>query len=143
MAHVKEKDLSLVHPQDEVSIQLMALPDQSIRGTVFHISEMLDEETRSVEVIIACNNSSRLMKPEMYGTVTLSERDQNVVRIPTSAILQEEDSNYVLLDLGNCHYLRRKIKTGPSDDGKTVVTDGLHAGDTIVSSGAFYLIDAQ
>ena len=143
VAHVKEKDLSLVHPQDEVEIQLVALPDQSIKGTVFHISEMLDEETRSVEVIIACDNRSRMMKPEMYGTVKLSEREQNVVRIPTSAILQEEDSNYVLLDLGNRRYLRRKVKTGTSADGKTVVLEGLNAGDMIVTSGAFYLIDAQ
>ena len=104
---------------------------------------MLDEETRSVEVIIACDNRSRMMKPEMYGTVKLSEREQNVVRIPTSAILQEEDSNYVLLDLGNRRYLRRKVKTGTSADGKTVVLEGLNAGDMIVTSGAFYLIDAQ
>ena len=61
---------------------------------------MLDPDTRSVEVLIECDNSTRLMKPEMYGTVKLSDREAEVIRIPTSAILQEEENMYVLVELG-------------------------------------------
>ena len=43
---------------------------------------MLDPDTRSVEVLIECDNSTRLMKPEMYGTVKLSDREAEVIRIP-------------------------------------------------------------
>lgn len=56
---------------------------------------MLDEDTRSVEVLIECDNSVRLMKPAMYGTVKLCDSSTDVIRIPTSAILQEEESAYV------------------------------------------------
>ena len=125
VAHVKEKDLSL------------------IQGKIYHISEMLDPDTRSVEVLIECDNSTRLMKPEMYGTVKLSDREAEVIRIPTSAILQEEENMYVLVELGNNDYRKQKIETGHTEDGKTVVLSGLNVGDEIVVTGAFYLLDAR
>ena len=65
---------------------------------------MLDEDTRSVEVLIECNNSEHLMKPAMYGTVRLCDRSAEMIRIPDSAILQEEESAYVLVSLGNNGY---------------------------------------
>ena len=104
---------------------------------------MLDPDTRSVEVLIECDNSTRLMKPEMYGTFKLSDREAEVIRIPTSAILQEEENMYVLVELGNNDYRKQKIETGHTEDGKTVVLSGLNVGDEIVVTGAFYLLDAR
>ena len=143
VAHVKEKDLSLIQALDEVEIRLVAMPDKPISGKIYHISEMLDPDTRSVEVLIECDNSTRLMKPEMYGTVKLSDREAEVIRIPTSAILQEEENMYVLVELGNNDYRKQKIETGLTEDGKTVVLSGLNVGDEIVATGAFYLLDAR
>ena len=143
VAHVKEKDLSLIQALDEVEIRLVAMPDKPISGKIYHISEMLDPDTRSVEVLIECDNSTRLMKPEMYGTVKLSDREADVIRIPTSAILQEEENMYVLVELGNNDYRKQKIETGHTEDGKTVVLSGLNVGDEIVVTGAFYLLDAR
>ena len=143
VAHVKEKDLSLIQALDEVEIRLVAMPDKPISGKIYHISEMLDPDTRSVEDLIECDNSTRLMKPEMYGTVKLSDREAEVIRIPTSAILQEEENMYVLVELGNNDYRKQKIETGLTEDGKTVVLSGLNVGDEIVATGAFYLLDAR
>ena len=143
VAHVKEKDLSLIQALDEVEIRLVAMPDKPISGKIYHISEMLDPDTRSVEVLIECDNTTRLMKPEMYGTVKLSDREAEVIRIPTSAILQEEENMYVLVELGNNDYRKQKIETGDTEDGMTVVLSGLNVGDEIVATGAFYLLDAR
>lgn len=143
VAHVKEKDLAMVQALDEVEIRLIALPDRPFTGKIYHISEMLDEETRSVEVLIECDNRERLMKPAMYGTVRLSDREAEMIRIPTSALLQEEENTYVLVALGGNEYRRQAVRTGVSDGGKTVILSGLDAGDRIVSVGAFYLLDAR
>ena len=142
-AHVKEKDMNLVQALDDVEIRLVALPEQPFTGKIYHISEMLDEDTRSVEVLIECDNSARLMKPAMYGTVKLSDKAAEVIRIPTSAILQEEDDCYVLVALGNNNYRKQKISTGINDGKKTVVQSGLAPGEEIVVAGAFYLIDVR
>lgn len=83
------------------------------------------------------------MKPEMYGAVRLSDREEELIRIPTSAILQDEESMYVWVDLGNNDYRKQKIETGLTENGKTVVLSGLNVGDEIVATGAFYLLDAR
>lgn len=142
-AHVKEKDMGMIQALDSVEVRLLAMPDQPFSGKIYHVSEMLDEDTRSVEVLIECDNSSRLMKPAMYGTVKLCDHSTEVIRIPTSAILQEEESAYVLLALGTNCYRKQKVSTSVTEDGKTVILSGLTPGDTIVSTGAFYLLDAR
>jgi cobalt-zinc-cadmium efflux system membrane fusion protein len=154
VAHVKEKDLGQISAFDKVEINLVAIPDRSFDGTIYHISEMLDEETRSIEVLIECDNLARRMKPGMYGMVCLSDRETDVIHIPTAAILQEENDCYAVIALENpsletpssdsFHYfLKRKIITGITDGDKTIVLNGLTDGDRIVSSGAFYLLDAR
>jgi len=143
VAHVKEKDLSLIQSLKDVEIHLVAWPDHPFGGKVYHISDMLDEETRSIEVLIECDNSNRLMKPEMYGTVKLSDKATEAIRVPTSAVLQEEENNYVLVSLGNHRYRKQKVTAGTTEDGKTLILSGLKDGDEIISTGAFYLLDVQ
>jgi cobalt-zinc-cadmium efflux system membrane fusion protein len=142
-ARVKEKDLNMVQALDEVEIRLVAKPEQAITGRIHYISEMLDEETRSIEVLITCDNSARLMKPGMYGTVRLSDRVTDVVRIPTAAILQEETHCYVLVVLDGHRFLKREITAGTTDGDKTVILSGLATDEQIVSAGAYYLLDAR
>lgn len=83
------------------------------------------------------------MKPAMYGTVKLCDRSAEVIRIPDSAILQEEESAYVLVSLGSNSYRKQQVSTSVSEGGKTVILSGLTSGDTIVTTGAFYLLDAR
>lgn len=142
-ARIKEKDLPLVRPSEEVEIRLVAYPDQPISGKIYHISELLDEETRSVELLIECANPQRLMKPSMYGNVKLTDQEAEVVRIPTSAVQQEEASNYVWLMIGRNRFLKRKVQIGETKEGKTVVLSGLEPGQEVITTGAFYLLDAR
>jgi len=143
VAHVKEKDISAIRNLSEVEISLVALPEQSIKGKIYHISEMMDEGTRSVEVLIECNNTKRLMKPGMYGTVKLTNNPTMSILIPTSSVLQQESNSYVLVSVGKNRYVKRKITAASSSDGKLVVLSGLSKGEKVISEGAFYLNDAR
>ena len=143
VANVKEKDLPLVQALEQVEIHLVALPDRTLTGRIYHIGELLDPDTRSVEILIECDNRERLMKPEMYGMVKLSDKEASVIRIPTTAILQEEDTMYVLVEEAERTFRKQPIEAGQSEAGKTVVLSGLQEGERIVVQGAFYLLDAR
>ena len=143
VANVKEKDLPLVQALEEVEIHLVAVPDRTLTGQIYHISELLDPDTRSVEILIECDNHERLMKPEMYGMVKLSDKEASLIRIPTTAILQEEDAMYVLVEEAERTFRKQPIEAGQSEEGKTVVLSGLREGERIVVKGAFYLLDAR
>lgn len=143
IAHVKEKDIMLIDDSQEVNITLSASPDCDIKGKIYHISEMLDQSTRSVEVIIECDNRDRQMKPFMYGTVRLTDRMTDAIVVPTSAILQQEDSCYVLVAEGGRKFRKTAVSVASSTGDQSVITDGLNEGDEIVTEGAFYLLDAK
>lgn len=143
VAHVKEKDISLIEKLQEVEIRLSASPDELIKGKIFHISEMLDEATRSVEVIIECDNSKRKMKPFMYGTVELTDETADAILIPTSSILQQEENCYVLIKAGENKFRKTAVTVASTVKEKSVIKNGLSAGDQIVTEGAFYLLEAK
>lgn len=142
-ANVKEKDMPLIRSLDKVQVELVSMPGKWIDGRIYHISEMLNEETRSIEVLVECNNADRTMKPGMYGSVRLTDKGGSALLIPTSAILQHQDHQYVLLSTGNHTFRKQEITTSVESGNKTVVLSGLKSGDSIVSGGAFYLIDAR
>ncbi len=143
VGQLKEKDINSIHESDEVEIEAAGIPGFIIPGIVYHISEMLDETTRSVEVFIECSNSGRNLKPGMYATVQFTEKADNSILIPLSAVLQMEESCFVFVKTGNNRYLKRMIKTLATDNDQVILKSGLKADEEIVTEGAFYLLEAK
>lgn len=140
---VKEQDLNLISKLDVAEISIAAFPDKKIKGTIYHIDEILNEDTRSVQVLVACQNSDKLLKPGLYVSVNFIEKASDVIFIPEKSLLQYNDQSYVLVQIGQDQYLKRPVKTGITDQGKVQVISGLTVGECIVSEGAFYLLNAK
>ncbi len=139
VAHVKEKDIHLINNLSTVGISLISMPDKDIRGKIYYISQMMDEDTHSVEVIIECSNISRMMKPGMYGYVKLADKPVKKIMIPSSAVLQEETSQYVFVKISNNKYIKREVKASSAPHNMSVILSGLNPGEEIITQGAFYL----
>ena len=143
VGQVKEKDISNIHESDGVDIAVAGIPDLTIPGVVYHISEMLDETTRSVEVFIECENKGHNLKPGMYATVQFSEKADNSILIPAGAVLQMEESSFVFVKTNGNRYLKRLIETAGTDNDRIILKSGLKTDEQIVTDGAFYLIEAK
>lgn len=142
IGQLKEKDINSVHQTDEVEIRLTGRPDISIKGTVFHIGEILDDETRSVQVHVLCDNSSRIMKPGMFVTTMFSGISNNVIRIPSSSVLQMRDSSFVFVSLGENRYLKRPVEIAITENDSVILKSGLKGSDEIVAQGGILLLEA-
>lgn len=140
---VKEKDIRFIHTLDEASIQVAAYPGRTITGKVFHIDELVDEATRSIRVLVECNNSDHTLKPGMYVTVKFTETPEKALFVPANALLQYNDKSYVFVQVAPGRYVRRFVETGVSKTDKIQIINGLKPGETIISEGAFYLLDAK
>lgn len=140
---IKEKDLGFIHELAGAEITVSAFPGKKIIGTIYHIDEMIDEETRSVQVLIACDNPEHTLKPGMYVTVTFIEKPAATIFILEKALLQYNDKSYVLLQVGKDKYLKRYVETGVTDRGRVQILSGLADADVVISDGAFFLLDAK
>jgi len=139
IAHIKEKDISLINSISRVGVVLIAFPNREISGKIYHIGQMMDMDTHSVEVIIECNNKNRLMKPGMYGYVKLHDRATQKIIIPSSALLQEDNSTYVFVKIGKGKYVKRDVQTISATANNIAIISGLKPHEEIIIKGAFYL----
>lgn len=143
VANVKEKDMRLVERLQEVAISLAASPDEPVHGRICHVDDLLDEQTRSVEVIIECDNADGRMKPNMYALVELADRPVDAVVVPSAAVMQHEQNCYVFREAGDGRFVKTPVTVTATDGERSVIGSGLAAGERIVVKGAFYLSDAK
>jgi len=144
---VYERDLRQVHLDDQVTLRVEAFPDARFSGTVSYLSDRVDLDTRRVRARIDVENPDRELRPGMFAQVELTDPhhgggaavEAQTLAVPEGAVQRDGESMVVFLDLGEHRYLRRVVRTGRKTGGLIEVTDGLTAGDTIVSAGAFFL----
>lgn len=139
VARVKEKDLGTIGLHDEVKIFTDGNPGNPVRGSVDYIGNMMDEQTRSVEVYIECDNADHFLKSGMFVTVRFYHNLPEVMIIPGSSVLQDFDKSYLYVKEGPDLYIKREVTVTSIPDKKLIVNSGLESGKTIVTEGAIYL----
>ncbi|HHT30340.1 efflux RND transporter periplasmic adaptor subunit [Petrimonas mucosa] len=138
-ALVKESYFGAIKPGDHVEIFTNAHPNKVIWGTIYHIGEILDEETRSLEVIVACDNADRYLKLGMFCEVHFLSSPTKAIILPSTAIMQDQENDYVLIELSKGHYIRRKVETESVNLDSVSVVSGISVGENVVVKGGIYL----
>ncbi len=144
LAEVFEQDIGVVHPGQAVQVLINAYPDKLFSGKVGFIYPTLATETRTVKVRIELPNGEGLLKPGLYGSVTLGtlENKNTQLAVPDSAVIDSGLRQIVLLQRGEGRFEPRTVKLGLRADGYREVLEGLEAGDEVVTRANF-LIDAE
>ncbi|PKM16566.1 MAG: efflux transporter periplasmic adaptor subunit [Gammaproteobacteria bacterium HGW-Gammaproteobacteria-2] len=142
-ADVYEYEMPWVAEGDLAQLQLASLPEQTFEGRVDFIYPYLDKATRTQKVRLAFTNPSRLLKPEMYGNVSIrTGRQLDAVVIPSEAVIRSGRREQVFVLRAPGEYEPRAVTLGVSADGMVQITDGIKAGEQVVVSGQF-LIDSE
>jgi len=137
-AQVKEKNSGAIIQGDSVQVVSNANAAKIINGTVYYVSEMLNEETRSVEVIIECNNTDRALKLGMFCDVRFSESPSKAIILPSTAIMKEQDNDFVWIEKSKGKYVRRIVESETIGSDKVLVKKGLEEGENVVVKGGIY-----
>jgi membrane fusion protein, heavy metal efflux system len=139
VAHVKENKINMINNQDKVQVFIDAYPDRPVDGFVDYIGNIVDEQTRSVEVFIICKNPDKLLKPGMFATVCFVHKLAEAIVIPENALLQEEDRCYLYAQAGKNRFIKRQVTFTSNGDKNCIVNTGIVPGDVIVAEGGVYL----
>jgi hypothetical protein len=86
------------------------------------------------EVVIGVSNATALLTSGEFIPARINlPRDEIVAAIPESALLRTAEGTFVYAVNGHA-YLRTAVKTGAEAEGWVEITDGLLAGDQVVSN---------
>lgn len=141
-AYVKEHYLGHLNSNAGAEIFLDSSPDEKIDAGVFNIGSVVDSETRSVQVILACENNKRLLKHGMYVSVHFISEPKDEIVLPSSAIFQGEQHNYVYVcGKESGVFVRRRVVlgSGNDDNSRICIKSGLAVGEKVVVDGGIYL----
>ncbi len=143
-ALVKEHYIGNVTRDAKAEILVESAPDTKLDARIVNIGNIVDEESRAVQVVLECDNSMRILKHGMYVSVHFTSAPAESIVVPASSIFQGEESNYVFTATDDPHiFVRRSVRTGSSNDDNTLIsiTEGLDTGDRIITEGGIYLAE--
>lgn len=140
-ANVAEGQVGAVRAGDGADITLTAYPGQTLHGRVGEVDPVLQPDTRRQKVRIALGNEAGKLMPGMYATVRLAGRGADGVFVPQSALLMNNDSVTVLVEVRPWVFQRRAVSIGDETDTSVHVLSGLAAGDHVVVRGGVLLND--
>jgi len=85
------------------------------------------------EVVIGVSNGTAALKPGEFVPARINlPRDEAVTAVPQSALLRTPEGTFVYAVNGDA-YFRTAVKVGTEADGWVEITDGLLAGDSVVT----------
>ena len=137
---VFEVNLRKIRLGQKLSVSVPAYPGELFAATVQYIGQVLNEQTRTVQVRCDLPNPDGRLLPGMYATITVeSDPDDQAFLIPLTAVFTEGDADYVFIALDENHYLQRPVEIDLRLKDKAVITQGLQPKELLVTEGALML----
>ncbi|MBL9187383.1 MAG: efflux RND transporter periplasmic adaptor subunit [Opitutaceae bacterium] len=144
-----QQRLALLAVGTAVQVSSDAAPGDKFPGKINAISPEIDATTRNIRVQATIANRDEKLRPGMYASVeVLLPTDTKVLMIPVTAVLYAPygDSVFVIDEKkdeksGKVQQVLRQqfVRLGAARGDFVNVTDGLKAGENVVSSGVFKL----
>lgn len=98
MADVYESNISKVHENAPVRITTLAYPGKEFTGKIDKVYNMLNDESKTMNVRVKLTNENYLLKPGMFTNVSVISRssDKQLPRIDSHALVFENGKNFVV-----------------------------------------------
>jgi membrane fusion protein, heavy metal efflux system len=140
LINIYQNDLAYVRVGDGVDITTDAYPGV-FHGKISYLADALDPNTRTLQARIVTQNPGYKLKKDIYVTATVHAGAlANALTVPDSAVLRDtENQPFVYVQTGSNQFARRLVKVGDSQNGRTVIQDGLQEGERVVGEGSLFL----
>jgi len=142
-ANVFETDISKVKTGYAAQVTTLAYPDKTFTGKVDNVGSVLDPDSKVLNVRIVLPNPDRLLKPEMFTNVLITNSDAlQAVSIPAEAVIFDSGKNYVVVYNSKCNLQVREVGIIKTVEKTTYLSSGLKPGDKVISKNQLLLYNA-
>ena len=138
--NVPEADIGFVKMGQQVQVRVLAYPSETFNARITFIGVSIDPNTRRVPVRAEIANADFRLKPEMFATARiLSDETTPSPGVPVNAIVRDGAAARIWVHVDKSGFVRRDVQLGMTQGGLVQVTEGLKAGERVVSDGAVFL----
>ncbi|HTR49520.1 MAG TPA: efflux RND transporter periplasmic adaptor subunit [Kofleriaceae bacterium] len=147
LGDVYEMDLPRVTEGDEVALRVDVYPDTPFHGRVDWVADVLDPVQHTAKVRCVIDNSSHLLRPEMYERVDIAVPGKQLVVVPRAAVMRVDGETIVFVQTGEKKrdggvvFKRRKVVARLDDNSQLVpVLSGLEPGEVVAVDHSLMLL---
>jgi multidrug efflux pump subunit AcrA (membrane-fusion protein) len=141
-ADIYESDLRFIKVGMPVTLTLPYWPGKTFPGKISFLNPFLDPQSRTLKARLEVPNPELLLKPEMYGDMTLSYDLGEKLAVPTSAVMRTGQKSFVFVQTDGTQLTPAEVAIGERSGDYYEVLSGLKAGDRVVTSANF-LVDSE
>jgi cobalt-zinc-cadmium efflux system membrane fusion protein len=140
LVNIYQSDMAYVRVGDNVEITTDSYPD-TFHGKISYIADALDPNTRTLQARIVTQNPQYKLKKDMYVTANVRAGAlADALTVPDSSVLRDtENAPFVYVQTDANKFARRLVKIGDSENGRTLVQDGLKEGERVIGNGSLFL----
>ena len=138
-AEVYEQDAPFMEVGRMATVTFDAYPGEQFRGRAIYIYPFVAEQTRTVRVRFAFDNSLGRFKPGMYANVELQGAASSGLSVPSNALLDSGQQQYVFVALGEGYFEPRRVTVGRRLADRVEIVKGLKKGEEVATAAAFFL----
>lgn len=139
---VPEARIAHLAQGQSVTARLPAFAGETLEGTIQAVLSQANLNSRTVRVRVELPNPQQRLRPGMTAEVTLSRNVEDVLVIPSEAVIRTGRRALVMLAETEGRYRPVEVRTGREFNDQTEVLEGLEAGQKVVASGQF-LLDSE
>lgn len=139
---IYEKDLPSIKSGTAVKVTTAAYPDNTFRGVISYLGDVMDDKTRTVKARVVVENAGRLLKAGMFATVTIEVKgvqSETAIMVPEEAVFLDGARNYVFVQTAPEKFAPREIAVGRTLGKRLEIIRGLNNGEPVAVKGAFIL----
>jgi membrane fusion protein (multidrug efflux system) len=135
---IPEKYMNIVKTGDEVKFTIQGSRD-TFNAKIYAMEPKIDLATRSLMVRAVCPNHEKKVLPGAFAQVELILKQiENAIMIPTQSVIPILKGQQVYISK-NGRGQPVKVQTGVRNDSTIQITNGLHPGDTVITTGIMML----
>lgn len=141
-AAVPESIAYMIKKSTQFQVSIPAYPDHTFNVTSWNILPSADPATRTLQVRLQIENQDELLKPGMNAFLTLNSQSQDMLLIPSQAVIDTGDEQRVITLDNDGRFVPKRIRIFHESNQQTAVLSGLNEGESVVLNGLF-LIDSE
>lgn len=120
-------------------LELIAFPGETLHARVTRIADTVNSETRTIKVSAELDNPAGRLRPEMFGRLRYADGMAASAWIPAPAVVRIGEKDFVFVERSPGRFLSTPVQLGQHHAEGYAVTEGLKAGDRVVTQGSVYL----
>lgn len=131
---IPEMHLAGVSTGQSLQVTVDALPGRHWQGKVAAISPLVDAAGRSIVMRAQVDNEDGVLRPGMFARVRLRLADGEAVMVPETALVPRDNRQYVFI-VRDGAVEQVEVSIGQRQSGRVEITNGVEAGDQVVTAG--------